>query len=216
MIRRPPRSTLTDTLFPYTTLFRSGPLIPAPGCPPSSTCMMSPSLYLVNSVFCFEDILSRPSNTRFDASLFSSRKVVAVLAALCCMLWGSAYPAIKNGYELFAIATDDIAGKMVFAGYRFLLAGLVLLIMGRLGGRRIVGLGRRRIGQLTLLGLTQTGLQYIFFYVGLSYTTGVKASILNATGTFFSVLLAHFIYKNDRLSHNRILGCLLEIGRAHV
>src|SRR3546814_12828509 len=26
MIRRPPRSTLTDTLFPYTTLFRSGPL----------------------------------------------------------------------------------------------------------------------------------------------------------------------------------------------
>src|SRR3546814_9418063 len=27
MIRRPPRSTRTDPLFPYTTLFRSGPLI---------------------------------------------------------------------------------------------------------------------------------------------------------------------------------------------
>src|SRR3546814_14799235 len=27
MIRRPPRSTRTDTLFPYTTLFRSGALI---------------------------------------------------------------------------------------------------------------------------------------------------------------------------------------------
>src|SRR3546814_16106262 len=26
MIRRPPRSTRTDTLFPYTTLFRSAPL----------------------------------------------------------------------------------------------------------------------------------------------------------------------------------------------
>src|SRR3546814_1407604 len=26
-IRRPPRSTLTDTLFPYTTLFRSAPLV---------------------------------------------------------------------------------------------------------------------------------------------------------------------------------------------
>src|SRR3546814_9708200 len=25
MLRRPPRSTRTDTLFPYTTLFRSGP-----------------------------------------------------------------------------------------------------------------------------------------------------------------------------------------------
>src|SRR3546814_8483084 len=28
MIRRPPRSTRTDTLFPYTTLFRSLPLTP--------------------------------------------------------------------------------------------------------------------------------------------------------------------------------------------
>src|SRR3546814_3008743 len=28
MIRRPPRSTRTDTLFPYTTLFRSRPLHP--------------------------------------------------------------------------------------------------------------------------------------------------------------------------------------------
>src|SRR3546814_457940 len=30
MIRRPPRSTRTDTLFPYTTLFRSGLLVEAP------------------------------------------------------------------------------------------------------------------------------------------------------------------------------------------
>src|SRR3546814_14679471 len=28
MIRRPPRSTRTDTLFPYTTLFRSGFVVP--------------------------------------------------------------------------------------------------------------------------------------------------------------------------------------------
>src|SRR3546814_12847279 len=31
MIRRPPRSTRTDTLFPYTTLFRSGPARRASG-----------------------------------------------------------------------------------------------------------------------------------------------------------------------------------------
>src|SRR3546814_17114172 len=31
MIRRPPRSTRTDTLFPYTTLFRSEPGNPDPG-----------------------------------------------------------------------------------------------------------------------------------------------------------------------------------------
>src|SRR3546814_1674818 len=31
MIRRPPRSTRTDTLFPYTTLFRSAQLYAEPG-----------------------------------------------------------------------------------------------------------------------------------------------------------------------------------------
>src|SRR3546814_12754015 len=30
MIRRPPRSTRTDTLFPYTTLFRAGPRAATP------------------------------------------------------------------------------------------------------------------------------------------------------------------------------------------
>src|SRR5213082_522086 len=33
MIRRPPRSTLCQTLFPYTTLFRSGPAGDAAGAP---------------------------------------------------------------------------------------------------------------------------------------------------------------------------------------
>src|SRR3546814_2884767 len=33
MIRRPPRSTRTDTLFPYTTLFRSPTTAPAPAVP---------------------------------------------------------------------------------------------------------------------------------------------------------------------------------------
>src|SRR3546814_4219627 len=32
MIRRPPRSTRTDTLFPYTTLFRSAPSESEDGC----------------------------------------------------------------------------------------------------------------------------------------------------------------------------------------
>src|SRR3546814_10069195 len=36
MIRRPPRSTRTDTLFPYTTLFRSRRPIDSPGAPRSA------------------------------------------------------------------------------------------------------------------------------------------------------------------------------------
>ena len=140
---------------------------------------------------------------------FSNRKVVFLLASFCCLLWGSAYPAVKNGYLLFSIAADDIPSKMVFAGYRFVLAGLLLLVVALVTRREVFNLSWKNLRQITLLGLTQTSIQYIFFYVGLAYTTGVKGSIMNATGTFFSVLLAHFIYHNDRLSLNKVLGCLI-------
>lgn len=140
---------------------------------------------------------------------FSNRKVVFLLASFSCMLWGSAYPAIKNGYALFAIVPTDIPSKMVFAGYRFFFAGLLLLLMALLTKREGLRPNWTSIKQYTLLGLTQTAVMYIFFYIGLAYTTGVKSSIMNATGTFFSVLLAHYIYHNDRLNMNKALGCLI-------
>src|SRR3546814_7809109 len=43
MIRRPPRSTRTDTLFPYTTLFRSCPAKSPPASPASTATAFSPS-----------------------------------------------------------------------------------------------------------------------------------------------------------------------------
>ncbi|HET7792775.1 MAG TPA: EamA family transporter [Rhizobacter sp.] len=140
-------------------------------------------------------------------TFFTNRKVVFLLALFCCLLWGSSYPAIKNGYALFGIASADIASKLVFAGWRFLFAGVLLMVYALVSGKRIGGFSGRTLGQFAVLGLLQTTLQYVFFYIGLAYTTGVKSSIMNATGTFFSVLLAHFIYHNDRLSYAKILGC---------
>jgi drug/metabolite transporter (DMT)-like permease len=150
-------------------------------------------------------VLSGASGKAF----FTRRRNVVLLATLCCLLWGSAYPAIKSGYALLDIARDDTASQLVFAGWRFLLAGVLLLGIARAMGRPVFALPRDSLGPIAALGLAQTSLQYVFFYVGLAHTTGVKASILNATGTFFSVLLAHFIYHNDRLDRRKTLGCLV-------
>lgn len=141
------------------------------------------------------------------AAFFTRRHIVFLFATLCCLLWGSAYPAIKNGYALLSIAPTDVAAQMLFAGYRFVLAGVILLAVTAVSGTSLGGLAPRQWGQITVLGLTQTALQYVFFYIGLSYATGVKASIMNATGTFFSVMLAHFLYHNDRLSQGKVIGC---------
>ena len=147
------------------------------------------------------------SGSGLPTSVFSRPRYLILLATLCCLLWGSAYPAIKGGYALLGIARSDTAAQLVFAGWRFLLAGALLLVMAQLTGRRVWALAPVQWAQLGLLGLAQTALQYVFFYVGLANTTGVKGSILNATGTFFSVLLAHFLYANDRLSRRKALGC---------
>ncbi|WP_082488992.1 DMT family transporter [Duganella sp. Leaf61] len=145
----------------------------------------------------------------YGPQFFSNPTMVLALATLCCILWGSSFPAIKSGYEMLGIARHDVPSKLIFAGYRFLLAGLVLLVLAVCMRKSSLRLDRRQFGQLAALGIAQTGLQYVFFYIGLAYTTGVRASILNATTTFFSVLLAHFVYRNDKLSPRKSVGCLL-------
>ncbi|MGF6260218.1 drug/metabolite transporter (DMT)-like permease [Paraburkholderia youngii] len=152
---------------------------------------------------------SATTGSRDSARFFTQPKVLVIVAMLCCLLWGSSYPAIKIGYALLGITQNDIPSKLIFAGYRFVLAGLLLLILAAFSKKPVFELNRRNSGQLMLLGFTQTAIQYVFFYIGLAYTTGVRGSILNSTTTFFSVLLAHFIYKNDKVSPRKALGCLL-------
>lgn len=144
-------------------------------------------------------------------SFFTLPRNVFLLAGLCCLLWGSAYPAIKQGYALLEISRNDLAAQILFAGYRFVGAGALLLIFAKLTGKDL-RLQRAQVGEMAALGVFQTTLQYIFFYIGVANTTGVKASILNTSGVFFSVLLAHFLYHNDTLTWRKISGCVLGLA----
>ena len=59
-------------------------------------------------------------------SILTRTWVVAALACVCCILWGSAIPTIKTGYRLLQVDSADTASQIVFAGVRFeLLAGLL-------------------------------------------------------------------------------------------
>lgn len=147
-----------------------------------------------------------------ERSGWSQPLTVALVALLCCLLWGSAYPAIKGGYTLFAIAQADLPSKLLFAGWRFVLAGAFVLIVAAVMGKPVLHTLRQHPRQLLALGCAQTTLQYVFFYLGLAYTTGVKGSIMNATGTFFSVLIAHWYYANDKLTPAKLLGCAIGFG----
>lgn len=110
---------------------------------------------------------------------------------------------------MFAIGPDDTAGKFLFAGYRFFAAGLILVGFCIATGRKAFGLGPGVFRQLVALGFGMTTLQYIFFYIGLSHTTGVKGAIMNGTTTFFSVIAAHFVFKAERLTGRVVAGCVI-------
>src|SRR3546814_7606571 len=61
MIRRPPRSTRTDTLFPYTTLFRSTShpsSLPAPSSK-AAACMFAPGPYGRHIISNGDNIMAR-------------------------------------------------------------------------------------------------------------------------------------------------------------
>lgn len=140
---------------------------------------------------------------------YTNKLNIILLAILCCLLWGSAYPAVKCGYEFFNIASNDIPSKFIFAGYRFSLAGLFVLFYKVIRKEKIFIYNLSEYKQITYLGILNTTIQYIFFYVGLSYTTGVRGSIINGTGTFVSIIAAHFLYKNDKINLNKIIGCII-------
>lgn len=145
-----------------------------------------------------------------DKEHFMQKTIVVWLGALlCCALWGSAFPCIKIGYRLFDIASGDVAAQILFAGCRFTLAGVLALAIGSALNREWLVPKRRSYGRIAKLALLQTVAQYIFFYVGLANTTGVKASIIEGVNVFIAILVASLLFHQEKLSAAKILGCVI-------
>lgn len=132
--------------------------------------------------------------------------VVWFLAMICCLLWGSAFPCIKIGYKMFHIASADASSQLLFAGCRFFLAGILVLLLGTSGNFK---LKKTEIPMVLILSMFQTILQYVFFYIGLAHTTGVKSSIINGSNSFLVILITSLLFRQEKLTGPKILGCVL-------
>lgn len=142
-------------------------------------------------------------------NLLQKQSVVALAAVFCCLLWGSAFPSIKVGYQLFEIPSEDTAAQILFAGIRFALAGVMVIIAGSLLQKRFLKPSVKAIPKVFKLCLLQTVLQYVFFYVGMAHTTGVKGSIITAVNVFFSILVSCVIFRMEKLTAQKLAGCLI-------
>ena len=122
--------------------------------------------------------------------------IVALLACICCILWGSAIPVIKTGYRLMQVDSADTASQIVFAGVRFTLAGILVLIFASIREKKVM-IPDKEI------------LQYFFFYIGVAHTSGVKGGIITGLGNFIAILMSCLIFRNERMTGRKIAGCVL-------
>ena len=68
---------------------------------------------------------------------------------------------------------------------------------------------KENIPKVLTVSAFQTVIQYIFFYVGLTYTTGVKGTVASGSSAFFCVLIASLIFKQEKLNAKKIIACIL-------
>lgn len=135
--------------------------------------------------------------------------VVWLGALICCALWGSAFPCIKIGYQMFEIPQDAVVTQILFAGLRFTLAGILVILIGSVLSGNLLKINRQNALKILKLSLLQTVLQYLFFYIGLANTTGVKASIIEGVNVFIANFVASLIFRQEKLTMGKLAGCLI-------
>ena len=142
-------------------------------------------------------------------SIFQRPAWVVVFALTAAIAWGWAFPLIKVGFGAFGITADMTGSKMLFAGIRFAVAGLIVQTVARSSGRSFKTSKVADWKFLLAFALMNTSLHDFFFYVGMSHSEGSRAAILNSLSTFLVVLLACACFKSDKLTSRKLVGCVV-------
>jgi drug/metabolite transporter (DMT)-like permease len=141
--------------------------------------------------------------------LWSWLPVTCITALFCCVLWGSAPAMIKTAYQLFRIGSEDTASRIVLAGTRFTITGILTILIGSLLERKILIPHRSSWPKIGILGLIQTSGQYYFFFMAMAHLSGVRGSIINACGNFLTILFAVYIFRLEKMTLRKMAGCIV-------
>ncbi|MBO8157097.1 MAG: DMT family transporter [Bacillaceae bacterium] len=144
-----------------------------------------------------------------SAEKFFKHPIGAAMAACAAtFLWGSAFPFVKWSYEVLNIRPEETWEQILFAGYRFFLAALMIFFFFSLA-RQNMRFQKENTSRIVRIGFFQTFLQYILFYIGLSHSTGIQGSIIAGTTSFFQMIIAHFLYQNDHMNKRKVFGLVI-------
>lgn len=115
-------------------------------------------------------------------------------ALIACLLWSTAFVAIKIGYE-------QGVSPLFFAGSRFFISGLVLIPVSVLleGPWALKSTIVRNGGFLLLIGFFQTFLLYGTMYFGIGYVPASIAAIVIGAQPLLTSAASHAVPPRERL-----------------
>ena len=116
----------------------------------------------------------------------------------CC--WGPSFLFIK-------VAVQDIP-PFIIANLRIAIGGIMLYIILKIRKIDLPKFGSEW-KHFAVMGFFSCALPFALFAIGEQYIDSSLAAILNGTTPLFTLMIAHFFTKNDRLTKMKFLGSII-------
>lgn len=142
-------------------------------------------------------------------NLIKEKRWAIIFSLMAMFLWGSAIPLIKLTYLHAGILPDDPGGKILIAGIRFFMAGLLTYIYFFLFNKEKVERDKINFKFIIILGLIQTTLKYSMYYIGLSNTLGSLAAVIQASNAFITVIISVLLIADEKLTARKVAALII-------
>ena len=143
------------------------------------------------------------------SKLFTNKISVVLLALTVSLLWGTLFPIIKIGYVAFAIDTSNVGSVITFAGLRFFVSGILLVVALGIKEKRFPSTQKGSVKAIVAVSMLTVVMHYAFTYTALSYIDSSKSSVLKQIGFLILPCLIFLVRKDDRFSPRKAIAAIL-------
>lgn len=140
---------------------------------------------------------------------------IAVAAVIANIIWGTPFKLIKVMNNEMKISPEIFGNHylgqvLATISLRFFIAGIMTLIFAKFIKQNIFNIKKRQWREVIIMGLLSTTAAYFFFNIAnVNITSTINSTILAQSTIFFAAILAHFTYKNDKLTPIKVIGLVV-------
>ena len=128
---------------------------------------------------------------------------ITVLAVLACLLWSTAFVALKIGLKY--------SSPLYFAGIRFMISGIVLLpFCGNISD--FFNTVTKNFKKILILAFIQIFILYGILFYAMTFTPSALAAITIGSSPLITAIVSHFMMHDDKMSRSKTLSLFIGIA----